>query len=212
MNTESKYWRMQKEKVSFGFVSGDSHLQTEVLTFLHDLEFLSAAHLFRQLPWKASGNQPDTIVKCINQCTEPELALLTAAEPDNLSLFSAGYFRLGFFPHLCDLMDYIHFLIRKLNFQVGFHLDYLKHLVLNLFFNIAFSDCNLSIWICWSRKHLLCSWVLQVCLTLPNGFRKTLMKNVVSLDNRWGERKRSAKLIHMDLLFTRADKNNFIHC
>lgn len=188
----------------FQFFIGYSSLQTEVLIFLNDLEFLSATHLFRQLPWKVSGNQPDIIVKCINQCT------LITTDPDNLSGLSAGYLVLGVFS-LYSLVDYINFLIRKLNFQVGFHLDYLKYLVLNLFFNIAFSDCDLSGWLCWGRKHLLCSWVLQVCLSLPDGFRKMWIKNGISLDNGCWERKRAVKLVHINLLFTRADKNNFIH-
>lgn len=118
--------------------------QTEVLIFLNYLEFLSATHLPRQLSWKVSGNQLDTTVQYINHCIKPELTLLTATDP---SALSAGYWLgLGLFP-LYSLMDYINFLIRKLNFQVGFHLDYLKHLVLNLFCNCAFSGCNLSSWL-----------------------------------------------------------------
>lgn len=133
---------------------------------------------------------PDIVLKYVNQCSKPELTVLTAADPDNLSVLSAGYSVLcDFFP-LHGLMNYIQFLSKELNFQVGFHVDFLKYLVLNLFSNTAFSDCNLFGWLCWGRKHLLCSGVLQVGLRLPSGFRKMLMKNGISLDNGWWERRR----------------------
>lgn len=43
---------------------------------------------------------------------------------------------------------FIHFLIRKLSSQEGFHLDGFKYLIPDLFFNTVFPDCNLSGWLC----------------------------------------------------------------
>lgn len=120
---------------------------------LSKLKHWSSQHIWKSLvlhiyfsSCPESLGHPTRFQDCISLCIKAELTVLTTY-PANLSVLSVGWFR-GFGGWF-GLMYYIHFLIRKLSSQAGFHLDGLKYLIPDLVFNIVFPDCNLSGWLCW---------------------------------------------------------------